>query len=230
MAREVLTREQIELPYRHPYRYWMPHAWRLCAGNYTAATGGTIAGALATAGVVMDATPAVGMAAAILAATLGVLGYWMGKGALIVWRRSSGWDRPSELGRVRAQRPHASERDPEVSHDEFAVTVEESGELWIWRFRPLPIHEPEDPGEVLVPGRPEHTAVVMEHMPFDPRDAGRAAEQLAEAQSRAADLERNAARAAVRRLSAQREALELEAEAKSTAAALQHLTGQQRRP
>ncbi|HWT91926.1 MAG TPA: hypothetical protein VN238_02945, partial [Solirubrobacteraceae bacterium] len=130
------------------------------------------------------------------------------------------------LERVRARRPHAGARDPELVHDEYAVTVEDTGHLRLWRFQALLVGEDARPREVLVPGRPQHSAGVVEERPFDHADAARAAEQLADLQERAAALEAEARDQARRRLAEAHEHGELAEDIATTAAALRHLTGQ----
>jgi hypothetical protein len=143
-----------------------------------------------------------------------------------IWRLGREWDQPSELGTVRASRPHAGEIDEALAHDEFAVTVEDTGHFLIWRFTPLSVVTASAPGEVHVPGRPRWSADVVEEHPLVP-DAARAAEQLVEVQQRAAQLEAEARETARERAIASERRRELERETSSTAAALRHLTGQQ---
>ena len=47
------------------------------------------------------------------------------------------WRQRSELRDVLEQRPHAGSEDPDLVHDLFAVTVEDDGWLYTWRYRPL---------------------------------------------------------------------------------------------
>jgi hypothetical protein len=142
------------------------------------------------------------------------------RGARDVRRLGRAWDEHSELGDVRARRPHAPERDRELAHDEYAVTVEDDGRLFVWRFSPLAVTRPVPDGHVPVPGRPRYAATVVEQRDLSP-DPARAAERLADTQEHAARLEEQArARASERH--------ELQTETSSTAAALRHLTGQSR--
>ncbi|MBJ7330912.1 MAG: hypothetical protein JHC95_13505 [Solirubrobacteraceae bacterium] len=164
-----------------------------------------------------------------LLVTPGLVLHSIAQGAWVIRKVTRDWDQPSELTEVRRNRPHAGERDPDLPHDEFAVTVEETGHLCLWRFRPLAIGESVDADSVLAPGRPMYSADVIAEREFDAQDASVAAEQLAAAQEDAAARERDAI-TEVQQLAveAARHA-ELSAETKSTAAALQHLTGQHRR-
>jgi hypothetical protein len=146
-----------------------------------------------------------------------------------VWRLHRSWGRRSELASVLARRPQAGEEDPDLAHDLFAVTVEDDGHFLTWRFRPLAIDEQPTIDEVEVPGRPRHGARAIEDRIFAAEDAAIAAEQLVAAQDRAAEREVNAARAARRVVEAADLSADLAVEARSTAEALRHLTGQRSR-
>jgi hypothetical protein len=206
MAREVMTREAFERPYRHPYRHWIPRAWEMTNARFSMILGTGAAGALTVAAL---ATGLEGLAlsgAIVETATLGTLGYLSARAALIVRRITRPRREPSELRRVREGRPHRGERDPDLAHDEYAVSVEEHGELYLWCFRPLHIdsaHPEEGDDWIVVPGVPEYVAQVVDAWPYDPRDAGRAAEQLAEAQAEAAAYEAAAIEDTRRRYEAQ---------------------------
>jgi hypothetical protein len=216
------SRAELERPYRHPYRA----AALAAAGERRGAAalsgvllaGGTI-GALA-ASPLLWLTAAVG---ALLAVAFAIALAWVtvrdGTTALRRGRRRS------ELGAVLAARPHAGEADRDVVHDAFAVTVEDDGRLLTWRFRPLGVdervHEDLD-DEIEVPGRPRPAASIGAPPGCAAGAAPPPAEQLVEAQERAADRERAAADAAGRG--------ELAIEARTTAAALRSATGQDARP
>jgi hypothetical protein len=145
----------------------------------------------------------------------------------LIRQRTGDWRADdAELGRVRARRPHAAEADPEVVHDEYAVAVDDGGELVTWRFTPLAATAEAPEGTVLVRGTPCHAAEVAGTRPFAPADAALASEQLADAQAQAAELEAAAAQAVRERLLDRAGVAELAAEARSTAEALRRHTGQ----
>jgi hypothetical protein len=217
----VLRRELLA-PYDHPYRL---EAWLTWRTQPTLRGQAKLAGVLVVGGAIgaialsplLLLTVAVG---ALLAAFSGTL-----LAALTfasVRRTKRAWRQKSELGTVRERRPHAGARDPELAHDEFAVSAEDDGRLVTWRFRPLALSKDAHDGEVEVPGRPRYAASPVADEPFDAEDAARAAEQLVLAQDRAAELEEAAADAA-------RDGAERAIETRSTAAALQRATGQRSR-
>lgn len=225
MPDEPALRGELTYPYRHPYRQYVPLLFHTTNARHVLLGGGAVVvGSGALAAATGDAEWLLGGVVAVLV-TLLLMARWVAEVAFVVRRFSRGWDEPSELEAVRAQRPHRAERDEEIVHDEYAVTAEDSGHLFVWRFRPLSVDADPAPGELLVPGRPRHAAAVMEERPLE-ADAARAAEQLVEAQEEAARLEAEAREDAVRRRVEAIERGELERESASTAAALQHLTGQ----
>jgi len=216
-------------PYDHPWRLSAAATWRIqptlrldtkiaaglvVFGGATAIVTGPFGLLVAMAGVTLALWVAVILGLATVRNTLWLL-------------RS--WRRPSDLAAVRARRPHAGEADPELAHDEFAVSVEEDGWLVTWRFRPLAIHENPTKDEVEVPGRPCYAAQAVDDRAFDAADVSRAAEQLVAAQERAADRERAAAQTAHSVVADAARRAELLAETRSTAAALQRATGQRSR-
>jgi hypothetical protein len=219
------SRAELLRPYEHPYREFVPAVWREARTGRTALIGGAalVGGSVATAATDFDLWAVAGTFAALVALWI-VLRVTL-EATVVIWRFSRPWDERSELGTVCARRPHAGEADPELVHPEFAVTVEETGQLLVWRFRPLAVMEVAREGEVLVPGRPRYAADVVEERPLDP-DPARAAEALAETQERAAQLEAEAREAARQGRIDAAQRRELEQETSSTAAALQHLTGQ----
>lgn len=162
----------------------------------------------------------------VLVATSAYALWGVALAALHIRGLTKDWDQVGTLRSVREQRPHAVDAEPDLAHDEFAATVEDESELWIWRYRSLRAGEGPRTGEVLVPGRPQWTATVVESVAFDGRDAAAAAAQLVAVQQRAAALESDA-RARTRVLNdAAVRADELEFETGSTAAALRHVIGQ----
>lgn len=220
------TRAALERPYREPYRTWVPVGWKKDRVPLTTALGGAAAVAGLGAGIVDPG--GFGPLYVVLGILLLVVALFRAAGSAAVTgaavrRITATWDVDTPLERVRAKRAHAGARDPELLHDEYAVTVEDTGHLLLWRFRALMIGEPAAEGEVLVPGRPQHAATPVEQHPFAHADAARAAEQLADLQERAATLEA-AARDAERRALAQ--AGDTADDLATTAAALRHLTGQ----
>lgn len=223
---EIIRRDDLEEPYRHPYRFWLPQVWRRSYGTPV-----TIAGVLCViGGAILEQTSDVDgwLVLAVLLALLGAIAVlqFMAKGAWEIWRVTRGWGQGGELERVRRSRPQAGERDPDLVHDEFAVTVEDSGYLYVWRFRTLEVYDAYPEDEAAVPGRPRHTAKVVTEIALDPHDTAVAAAQLAEAQDMAAEYERRARDRVAQVASQDRE---VEADRRAVAAALRHLTGQARR-
>jgi hypothetical protein len=217
-------------PYEHPYRYCLAAVWR---GHADVRRGTVLAIGLLVTGVIGRAA---GVELLGLVAGLGAMLTWIVPVLWLVAVAREGhaltrrWAGRSELGKVRARRPQAGEHDPAVLHDEFAVSVKEDGHLVTWRFRPLRVYEtPDDAREVEIPGRPRYAASPMADEPFEAADAVRATEQLVAAQERAAALEAEAAQAAREAHAGASQRAELAAEAASTAAALQRLTGQRSR-
>jgi hypothetical protein len=226
MDETPVTRAELLAPYEHPYREWLPAAVSRTRARRTLATGilATVVTALpllfgASSG--WAALPVVFLLATLVGCVMDAV-----PAVLAVRERTRGWDEAGELARVRAGRPHAAERDPRLVHDEFAVTVEDSGRLFVWRFVPLAAAEPSPASAVEVPGRPRYAASVVQQRPLDVADTARAAEQLVEAQEHAAVREAAAADAARRALVDQHEAERRAADAAAAAATLQHLTGQ----
>jgi hypothetical protein len=226
---EELERQRLMLPYRRPFRYVLARSWRASGQmrwRTTLAIGFWIA---AGAGAVADsvALRVIGVFGGIVASIAAFPYVYAVIGHTLRLRRE--WRKKSELGTVRRKRPQAGSEDPDIVHDEFAVTVEDAGYLVTWRFRPLAVTDFPTDAEIEVPGRPRYAASPIEQRAFDALDAARAAEQLVEAQERAADRERAAVGGAENaRVDAERRA-ELAVEAKSTAAALQRATGQRSR-
>jgi hypothetical protein len=226
VADQAEPRAELLAPYLHPYREFVPRIWSDAHMQRVGLVGGVsaVGGSLATAATGSVGWVMLGLIPAFVA--LMIFLRVTAEAALVVWRFSRPWDERSELGTVRLRRPHAAEADGSVLHDEFAVTVEDTGHLYVWRYTPLAVMDDAPAGEVVVPGRPRYAAAVVEQRPLDP-DPAPAAEQLAEMQALAAQYEVRAsddARAAALDAGRRRE---LQAETSSTAAALKHLTGQQ---
>lgn len=222
----MIDRRELMRPYRRPLRHVVRVLWR---GSAQMRWRLSLAGAFLVAAAVgavasVQALFAIGVLGAALAGFASLP--WLGAIVQHTLRLRREWRRKSDLAPVRRRRPHAGAVDPDLAHDEFAVTAEDEGWLVTWRFRPLAVSQFPTADEVEVPGRPRYAASPVEQRRFDALDAARAAEQLVEAQERAAQRE-EAAIAAVhdRRADAARRA-ELSVEAQSTAAALQRATGQ----
>ena len=135
------SRHDLMLPYERPYSVALGFEWQtqpglrrstyLAAGLLAAAAGCFVAGAtwlglLVLIVALVVTRVALGWGFSVLSAT---------------WRKTRGWKARTELGDVRARRPHAPEHDPDVLHDEFAVAVDDDGYLHTWRFRPLDARE-----------------------------------------------------------------------------------------
>jgi hypothetical protein len=229
MAQErVVERRELMVPYRRPARHVVRVLWR---GNPQ------MRWRLSLTAVFLVATAAGAVASVQPLFGIGVIGAAVGGFASMPWlgsiaehtlRLRREWRRKSDLGPVRRRRPHAGEADPDLAHDEFAVSAEEEGWLVTWRFRPLAIGDFPTADEIEVPGRPRYAASPVEQRRFDVRDAARAAEQLVEAQERAAQRERAVIAALHDRRAAAALEADLAVEARSTAAALQRATGQRR--
>lgn len=167
-----------------------------------------------------------GIAAFLIVVAVGLCVLFGAQGAWTIAKSTRRWDARSELGTVRARRPHAGDADARLVHAEYAVTVEDTGELFVWHYLPLAVDAPAPPAMVEVPGRPRWAADVVERLALDTTDTARAAEQLVAAQARAAELEL-AARQDAEGALARREARdELAAETAAAALPLRHLTGQ----
>ncbi|HWI75117.1 MAG TPA: hypothetical protein VNT55_24360 [Baekduia sp.] len=217
-----VPRQELLAPYRRPYRHVLGATWRAQPGLRRATVLVVVLGAGGTIGA-LAASPLLWLLAGVglMFSAFTAVG-WLAAVAREARRLKRAWRRKSELGTVRERRPHAGARDPEITHDEFAVTAEDSGRLVTWRFRPLAISAHPAEHEVEIPGRPRYAAAPIADEPFDIDDAARAAEQLVVAQDRAAELEEAAADAA-------RHGADRALEARSTAAALQRATGQRSR-
>jgi hypothetical protein len=224
-----LERRQLMAPYRRPFRHVLALSWRQFPQMRRAVVLAGVFWLAAAAGAVAAWPPVLG---------LGVLGGitasisafpWLNGALHTTLRMRRAWRQKTELGTVRRKRPQAGSEDPDYAHDEFAVTVEDEGYLVTWRFRPLVIGDEPTELEIVVPGRPQYAASPVDQRTFDAVDAARAAEQLVEAQTRAADREQAAAEAANSAHADAERRAELAEEARSTAAALQRSTGQRSR-
>jgi hypothetical protein len=224
----VLRRSELLDTYTRPYGRWMPHMLRGYGVHRVAGA----AALLAVLGVLAELVFERGetmLAFAVAAAAITVVyALWVSlNGVLLVRERTAEWrGAGGELARVRARRPHAGDTDPDAAHDEYAVAVDEGGRLVTFAFMPLAASEDAAPTSVLIPGVPRYEAREVATMPYDPIDAARAAEQLADAQEEAALLELEAISRARAQLEQDEEARELMAESLSTGAALRNATGQ----
>jgi hypothetical protein len=216
-------------PYERPFRHVLAATWR----RYPDLRLATVLTAVLWVGGTVGAYAARELFGFV--AGLGVVAVWVVALLWVAmlmregWRLTRSWHRRTDLGVVRARRPQAGEEDPELAHDEFAVTVEEDGHLVVWRFRPLSVTEEPDDRELEIPGRPRYAASPVGHEQFDVQDAARAAEQLVAAQERAAARESAAAAAADHAADDAGRLADLEIETRSMAAALQRITGQRTR-
>lgn len=223
-----ITRQQLMDGYDRPYARWLPAAWR----HEHVHRNVLIAAAASVAAMVADQIGGRDpiLLVITLSAALGVVCWAMWvtvSAAMLIGSRIRDWEESDhELAAVRRRRPHAPEADPHVPHDEYAVAVGDPGDLVTWRFQPLAAGENAPRSDELITGRPRYAAREVLRAPYDPVDAARAAEQLAEAQQEAARLEQAAIERAVRRLHDARSAAEIEAESRSTGAALRGITGQ----
>lgn len=227
MSEEEPDRGELMHPYEHPYRHFVPMIWRDGRAKQLALLGGGSVAVGVVLSVVGGSIGWLALAALPFSIAFALLLQITLEAALVVHRFSRAWDDRSELGDVRESRPHAADARHDVVHDEHAVTVEETGHLYIWRYRPLRVMDDAGDDEVLVPGRPRYAARVVEERPLD-LDPAVAAEQLADAQAHAAALEAAAIERAQRRSVEHERRRELAAETSSTVEALKHLTGQRR--
>ena len=228
--RQPVLRSELAAGYDRPYARWLPLALRANAVPQRVAVTAALAVAtlvavLATDGVLPAFLGAVTMLTAL--ATVLWAAWATLAGVQVIRGRTRDWHpRDGELERVRARRNHRGEADRELAHDEFAVSVDDHGELVTWRFTPLAYDAPRPRDAELLPGSPCYAARELERTPFDPSDAAHAAEQLADAQVAAARREAAAVAQAREALAKQRRAEELARETRSTAAALRRHTGQ----
>jgi hypothetical protein len=222
----VPRRQELEAPYRHPFRLAGGHAWRTIPtlrSETLVATALIVGGGIGAAAidVILLLTVAVGLLLAVFVAL--TWSFFTVSGGLMLTRA---WREESDLRDALERRPHAGAEDPDLVHDRFAVTVEDEGWLCTWRMRPLRFDEQSGEDEIEVLGRPRHAASVAAQSPFDVADAARAAEQLVAAQDDAAAREAAAADAARRGAVDAENRATLSEEARSTAAALRHAAGQ----
>ncbi len=227
---EPVLRDDLLDGYERPYRRWLPVGWQVNNVPQLLSAALTLdVATVAAALVLVDGAPGalIALAALVTAVALVWTAWTTAVAVQLIRRRTDDWRAAgAELERVRAQRPHAADADPEVAHDEFAVAVDDRGELVTWRFTPLAATAPLPEGATLVRGTPCYAAVVAGTRPFAPADTALAAEQLADAQAQAAEREAAGAEAARDRLLHGAGTAELAAEARSTAEALRRHTGQ----
>lgn len=224
------TREELVASYAHPYRRWLPVAYRTTKVVHVGVAAAGLAAPYAVLEALTDADLAglqtlvwILVAAAILRFT------WVTIAAgRTIHAHTRDWSsrHAGELGRLRERRPHATEADRVVAHDEYAVEATEDGELVTWCFVALRSNEDPAERETLVAGTPRYAARPVDRLRYDAVDAARAAEQLADAQAHAADRERAAAERAHAEVEERARARELLAETRSTGAALRRQTGQ----
>ena len=214
--------------YERPYRRWIPVAWEYEKAPRTVAIAAAACVAAAVADQIDGPDPVWVASTLVLAAGVLVWLAWITfNAALIVGSRIRDWEESEhELADVRRRRPHAADEDPQLAHDQYAVAVGENADLVTWRFTPLPADVNPPAGAVLITGKPRYAATALLDRPYDPVDAARAAEQLADAQQEAAAREQAAIALAARGIEDARTARELEAEARGTGAALRRITGQ----
>ena len=223
----LVDRSELLATYARPYRRWMPVILR----GYGVHRVTAVAVLFALVGAILELTTdqgdgilAFGLAAAALAVVYTI--WVVANGALLVRKRTEEWrGAGGELSRVRARRPHAGDADPHVAHDEYAVAVSDDGRLVTFAFTPLAASEAAAQEAILITGTPRYEALEVAANHFDPVDAARAAEQLAEAQEHAARLEAAAITRAYEELDGNAAARELLNEARSTGAALRDITG-----
>jgi hypothetical protein len=229
MADVPAQRAELMAPYRQPARHVAAVVWRRTFAVRALMAVGVLCTVAGAAGVVAG-EPLLELLLVVGLLTLISMGFsWGYVTAAETLPLLRAWRQRSVLRDVLEKRPHAGSEDPDLVHDLFAVTVEDDGWLYTWRYRPLAWDEQPGLEQVEVPGRPRYAAEVILERRFDARDAARAAEQLVEAQEHAAEREALAA-AAVAHVVEQAELNEHEAEeARTTAAALQRSTGQRSR-
>jgi hypothetical protein len=209
--------------YARPYARWMPAVLREYWVQRLALGTAVVTGV----GVATQADGLIALGLALVVFTVLWTAWAAMHGIAIVRERTRDWcARNGELARARARRPHRHDSDPELAHDEYVVAVSDSGSLVTFAFTPLAAYEDAAPEAVLITGTPRYEAREVVIVDFDPVDAGRAAEQLADAQDHAARLEAAAIARAHAELDAVASSRELLAETRSTGAALRDLTGQ----
>jgi hypothetical protein len=228
MDEAPLTRQQLMAGYAHPYRRWIPIAWQHERAHVSVPIAALVALGVFTADAIDGPDPILLTAGLLVAAAVLVRTLWITfNAALIIGNRIRDWEESDhELDAVRRRRPHAADADPELVHAEYAVAVGEHGDLVTYRFKPLAANQEAPSRAQLLTGKPRYAAFDVGASPYDPVDAARAAEQLAEAQERAAALERAAIERAAQGLEDQRNAQEIEWESQTTGAALRGITGQ----
>jgi hypothetical protein len=224
------TREAVLETYARPYARWLPIAYRGHHLEWVVGLAAMLAAFASILELVADdgAPDALWSLAVVVAAGALLRTALVTAGAArVIRQRTVQWrEDQSELERVRRRRPHAADADARTAHAEYAVSVAEDGHLATWCFEPLAAYERPGPGEVLLNGTPRHAARPVARVPFEPVDAGRAAEQLGEAQADAARREAAAAERGRTGLDDTERARELMREAQGTGAALRTLTGQ----
>jgi hypothetical protein len=122
-------RRELMVPYEHPYRHAIVATWRHHRQLRDATALAVVLWLVAAVGVAVGAEE-LGFAAGV-GAFLGPIAIllWLVAFVRVGWRMTRSWGRTTALGEVRAHRPQAGTEDPDVAHDEFAVTAEEDGHL-----------------------------------------------------------------------------------------------------
>lgn len=223
-----MLREELLAGYHHPYRRFLPLAWRAWKVNGVLARGGAVLAAILipTLALATEPGPILWFVGAVTALFSVALAGLVGTQAAIAVREHTGtWRRKdrSALALVRENRPHRGEMDREVVHSEYAVEVGDDGYLRTWCFTPLRAYDPDN--RVALTGTPRYAAEEVAMRAFDALDVTRAAEALSEEQEKAAAWEAEAAEEGRAGLRAAETARELEVETRSTAAALRGATG-----
>src|SRR4051812_39220166 len=130
---EPVRREELLAGYERPYRRWVPLAWRANSVPQLVSVAAVVDVATLLAAVAfVDGAPGLLVALAVLVTALvAIWTVWTTVVAVQVIReRIRTWHaRDSELARVRAHRTHVAEADRSVAHEEYAVAVDDAGEL-----------------------------------------------------------------------------------------------------
>jgi hypothetical protein len=223
-----LTREALMAGYERPYARWLPAAWRIEHVQAKLVLALVALAGLGALDALDDGDFEWLWLGVVLAAGTLVWSLWVTVTASLIIRNRirDRTESRHELASVRKRRPHAGEADPDLAHAEYAVAVGDDGDLVTWRFRPLAANESQRAADRLLTGKPCYSAAAVDHTAYDPVDAARAAEQLADAQQAAAALEKAAIERTARQLEDRRREREIEVESRSTGAALRGITGQ----
>lgn len=157
-----------------------------------------VAPAAAISGSVAIATydAAISLVAGVIAAVAGLWTFWsLRNGVKLARHRLRPATISSPLEAVRASRPHAIDADPAIVHVEYAVDVDDRGDLALWQFLPVPygVTAEELPaGCQLVGGRPNYVASKLRRIEIDRHSTANSAAAIVDWQERAAAMEREA--------------------------------------